>query len=261
MLQRNARGKQARRYFIAVEEQWNSPESVMQRAVLFANRKVEQLQTTNRQLLAENNELRQDAEYARQMCIGGGCRTITSIAKDYGLSAEKLNNVLHGLKIQYKTSDGQWVLYSKYADKGYTRNRKSRPISRGDGWFTVNNTVWTEAGQRFIYEKLKEIGSLPCAERNGRRTTKPKKPCAQQVNQITLEELEGEKMRNEKLPAWCVSVKKAMIDHNDMTVTELAKKTGYCRTHVSQVVNGVLAPSDTIKSAIEQCLDMDYMPY
>lgn len=262
MLQRNARGKQARRYFIAVEEQWNSPESVMQRAVLFANRKVEQLQTTNLQLLAENNELRQDAEYARQMCIGGGCRTITSIAKDYGLSAEKLNNLLHGLKIQYKTSDGQWVLYAEYAKKGYTKNRKSRPILHSNGRVVVNNTtVWTEAGQRFIYEKLKEIGSLPCAERNGRRPAKPKKPSAQQVKQITLEELEGEKMRSEKLPAWCVSVKKAMIDHNDMTVTELAKKTGYCRTHVSQVVNGVLAPSDTIKSAIEQCLDMDYMPY
>ena len=30
------------------------------------------------------------------------------------------------------------------------------------------------------------------------------------------------------MPDWCVAVKKAMIDHDDMTVTELAKETGFC---------------------------------
>ena len=59
---------------------------------------------------------------------GKNCRTTTSLSKDYGLSAEKLNSILHGLKIQYKTSDGQWVLYTKYCGKGYTKNRKSTPF-------------------------------------------------------------------------------------------------------------------------------------
>lgn len=139
MIQRNERGKQARQYFLAIEAQWNSPEAVMRRAVLIAQKQNDQLKAANRQLLEENNDL----------------------------SAEKLNSILHGLKIQYKTSDGQWVLYAKYSGKGYTKNRKSTPFqhkSTGE-WDTKNTTVWTEAGQRFIYEQLKAVGMLPSVER------------------------------------------------------------------------------------------------
>lgn len=167
MIQRNERGKQARQYFLAVEAQWNSPEAVMRRAVLIAQKQNDQLKAANRQLLAENNDLKPDAEYARAVCVGKNCRTTTTLAKDYGLSAEKLNSILHGLKIQYKTSDGQWVLYAKYSGKGYTKNRKSTPFqhkSTGE-WDTKNTTVWTEAGQRFIYEQLKAVGMLPSVER------------------------------------------------------------------------------------------------
>jgi anti-repressor protein len=168
MIQRNERGKQARQYFLAVEAQWNSPEAVMRRAVLIAQRQNDQLKAANRQLLAENSDLKPDAEYARAVCVGKNCRTTTTLAKDYGLSAEKLNSILHGLKIQYKTSDGQWVLYAKYCGKGYTKNRKSTPFqhkSTGE-WDTKNTTVWTEAGQRFIYEQLKAIGLTPSIDHN-----------------------------------------------------------------------------------------------
>ena len=167
MIQRNERGKQARQYFLAIEAKWNSPEAVMRRAVLIAQKQNDQLKAANRQLLAENSDLKPDAEYARAVCVGKNCRTTTSLAKDYGLSAEKLNSILHGLKIQYKTSDGQWVLYAKYCGKGYTKNRKSTPFqhkSTGE-WDTKNTTVWTEAGQRFIYEQLKAVGMLPSVER------------------------------------------------------------------------------------------------
>lgn len=33
-------------------------------------------------------------------------------------------------------------------------------------------------------------------------------------------------MKKVPLPEWCVSVKKAMVERDDMTVTELAKKSG-----------------------------------
>lgn len=183
MIQRNERGKQARQYFLAIEAQWNSPEAVMRRAVLIADRKVKELQSVNRSLLAENNDLKPDAEYARAVCVGKNCRTTTTLAKDYGLSAEKLNSILHGLKIQYKTSDGQWVLYAKYCGKGYTKNRKSTPFqhkSTGE-WDTKNTTVWTEAGQRFIYEQLKAVGMLPSVER--RQSVEQMELAAQQNNQ------------------------------------------------------------------------------
>jgi len=184
MIQRNERGKQARQYFLAIEAQWNSPEAVMRRAVLIAQKQNDQLKAANRQLLAENNDLKPDAEYARAVCVGKNCRTTTSLAKDYGLSAEKLNSILHGLKIQYKTSDGQWVLYAKYCGKGYTKNRKSTPFqhkSTGE-WDTKNTTVWTEAGQRFIYEQLKAVGMLPSVER---RQSVEQMELAAQQNTVT----------------------------------------------------------------------------
>ena len=183
MIQRNERGKQARRYFLAIEAQWNSPEAVMRRAVLIAQKQNDQLKAANRQLLAENSDLKPDAEYARAVCIGDNCRTATSIAKDYGMSGEKLNSILHGLKIQWKNSDGQWVLYAKYSGKGYTKNRKGRPFEHNSGKITTpNTTVWTEAGQRFIYEQLKAIGLTPSVER---RQSVEQMELAAQQNTVT----------------------------------------------------------------------------
>lgn len=43
MIQRNGRGKQARQYFITVEESWNSPEQVMARALKLADQKIHHL--------------------------------------------------------------------------------------------------------------------------------------------------------------------------------------------------------------------------
>lgn len=63
MIQRNERGKQARQYFLAVEAQWNSPEAVMRRAVLIAQKQNDQLKAVNKQLLAENNDLKPDAAH------------------------------------------------------------------------------------------------------------------------------------------------------------------------------------------------------
>lgn len=41
-------------------------------------------------------------------------------------------------------------------------------------------------------------------------------------------------MKKTTMPDWCVAVKKAMIDHDDMTVTELAKETGFSRSHIAK---------------------------
>ena len=50
MIQRNDKGKFFRQYFIAVEEQWNSPEAVMARALKFSNAKLLELQDTVKDL-------------------------------------------------------------------------------------------------------------------------------------------------------------------------------------------------------------------
>lgn len=67
---------------------------------------------------------------------------------------------------------------------------------------------------------------------------------------------EGEK-HEESSAARVVRVsQKAMVERDDMSVTELAKEIGYSRAHVSQVINGTMVPSANIKSAIESCLNL-----
>ena len=44
MIQRNEKGKQARQYFLQLEEDWNSPEKVMARALRIAERKINGLE-------------------------------------------------------------------------------------------------------------------------------------------------------------------------------------------------------------------------
>lgn len=110
-------------------------------------------------------ELTPDAEFARAVCIADNCRTATSIAKDYGLTAEKLNKLLYSQRVQYKDSDGQWVLYKPYQGKGYTKNRKGKAIQRSNGKTHIpNTTVWTVEGEKLIHEQLKKLGITPRIE-------------------------------------------------------------------------------------------------
>ena len=47
MIQRSEKGKQFRQYFIEVEKQWNTPESVMSRALRFANKQLDEIKNAN----------------------------------------------------------------------------------------------------------------------------------------------------------------------------------------------------------------------
>lgn len=87
----------------------------------------------------------------------------TKIAKDYGKSAVWLNNLLHELGIQFKRSD-IWLLYQKYADKGYT-STKTHTYNKDDGTYGAKvHTYWTQKGRLFIYSLLKDNGYLPLIE-------------------------------------------------------------------------------------------------
>ena len=90
---------------------------------------------------------------------------ITSIAKDYGWSAERMNKELHEKGIQYKTPDGQWLLYQKYAGQGYTAT-KTHVFTGSSGIERSKiHTYWTQKGRLFIYDLLKKDGILPEIEK------------------------------------------------------------------------------------------------
>ena len=66
-------------------------------------------------------ELKPKADYVDTILQNKGLVTITQISKDYGMSGQVMNELLHELKVQYKQS-GQWLLYSKYHGMGYTHS-------------------------------------------------------------------------------------------------------------------------------------------
>jgi len=163
MIQRNEKGKQARKYFIQVEKAWNSPEMIMKRALEIANKQVENLKLENNQQKQMIWELKPKADYTDLILKNKGLVSITQIAKDYGMSGQSLNDILHDLKIQYKQSK-QWLLYSKYHNKGYTHS-ETIPITHKDGRPDVTMTTkWTQKGRLFLYELLKQQEILPVIE-------------------------------------------------------------------------------------------------
>lgn len=115
-------------------------------------------------------ELKPKANYVDIILDNKGLVTVTQIAKDYGMSGRRLNKLLYEFGVQYKQS-GQWLLYSKYHDKGYTHS-KTIDITRSDGTpDIVLETKWTQKGRLFIYELLKAEHILPVIEQNVERVS------------------------------------------------------------------------------------------
>lgn len=84
---------------------------------------------------------------------------VTQIAKDYGMSGRRFNELLHDIGIQYKFRK-TWLLYQHYADLGYTQS-KTFAI---DAEKSVMHTYWTQKGRLFLYDLLKGEGILPLIE-------------------------------------------------------------------------------------------------
>lgn len=178
MIQRTEIGRKFRQYFIQIEEAWNKPEAVLARALQVANRTLSEIQMQNAELgervegletmaavqRQQIAELQPRADYTDRILKNKGLVTISQIAKDYGMSARKMNKKLHELGVQYKQS-GQWLLYARYQDKGYTHSA-TIDITRSDGRPDITmETKWTQRGRLFIYGLLKRAGILPMIER------------------------------------------------------------------------------------------------
>ena len=151
----------------AIDELVNNPDLAIQALTALKeerekNHKLETEVKVKNQLIGE---LKPKADYVDRILQNKGLVTITQIAKDYGMSGQAMNELLHSLKLQFKQSD-QWLLYSKYHDMGYTHSETIN-ITRSDGRPDVKmNTKWTQKGRLFLYELLKSNGYLPVIEQS-----------------------------------------------------------------------------------------------
>lgn len=141
-----------------IDSMLNDPDTAIQ---LLQNYKEEK----NRRAIAELKvkELEPKAAYYDLILSNTSLITIGSIAKDYGMTAQAMNKLLHGLKVQYKQSN-QWLLYAKYQAEGYVSSDPA-VITHTDGTTSIRmSTKWTQKGRKFLYKLLKEHDIIPVIE-------------------------------------------------------------------------------------------------
>ncbi|MGF9715112.1 phage regulatory protein/antirepressor Ant [Paenibacillus naphthalenovorans] len=129
-------------------------------ALVQAEEEKEKLQAEKLMLEQVVAEAKPKLTYLDKILSAKNAITITQIAKDYGMSAQRMNEFLHEHGIQFKQS-GQWLLYAKYADQGYTKSETYPYTDKYGEQQTKLNTKWTQKGRIFLYEFLKKHNILP----------------------------------------------------------------------------------------------------
>lgn len=108
-------------------------------------------------------EMEKKVSYLDLILSSTSTMTITQIAQDYGMSGQRMNKLLHGLRIQYKVGE-QWILYAEYKDKCYVNSETIHFMTNEGVPCTTLNTKWTQKGRLFLYDILKKEGILPKME-------------------------------------------------------------------------------------------------
>lgn len=94
------------------------------------------------------------ASYTDTVLLSSSTYTTTQIAKDMGMTGRMLNSQLKAMGVQYFQS-GQWLLYKRHQDKGYTKTHTHHFYKNNGSVGTNIQTVWTEKGRMFIYSIIK----------------------------------------------------------------------------------------------------------
>lgn len=148
----------------AIDDLLDNPDMAI--AALQKLKEERQLRLQAQEEIAQKNQIIQElqpkATYYDLILQSESLVAISVIAKDYGMSARKLNDLLHELKVQFKQGS-TWLLYQKYASKGYTQS-KTHTL---DAERSKMHTYWTQKGRLFIYDLLKnKKGILPKIEQD-----------------------------------------------------------------------------------------------
>lgn len=118
MIQRTDIGRKFRQYFIAIEEAWNSPDMVMQRALSIANERVKKLQQENALLVVDNQLMKPKAEYFDELVDRRLLTNFRDTAKELHVGQKVLIQFLLDHKYIYRDQKGKLKPYMPYVEAG-----------------------------------------------------------------------------------------------------------------------------------------------
>lgn len=160
MIQRSEKGKMCRQYFISIEEQWNTPEAVMARALKLANRKLDELRSVNIVLTSKIEEDKPKVIFADAVSTAKTSILVGDLAK-----LIKQNGVDIGQKRLFKwLRDNGYLIKRNGSDHNMPTQKsmdmglfevKETAITHSDGHVSVNKTPKiTGKGQQYFINKF-----------------------------------------------------------------------------------------------------------
>ncbi len=149
MIQRTDIGRKFRQYFISIEEAWNSPEMVMQRALSIANERVKALQLSVSQLTVDNQIMQPKAEYFDELVDRRLLTNFRDTAKELHIGQKEFIQFLLDRKYVYRDRKSKLKPYMPYVEDGLFELKE----------FTNTKTGFTDT-QTFITPKGKETFRL-----------------------------------------------------------------------------------------------------
>lgn len=151
MIQRTDIGRKFRQYFISIEEAWNSPEMVMQRALTIANERVKALQISVSQLTVDNQIMQPKAEYFDALVDRNLLTGIRDTAKELHIKQNTFVKFLLDKKYLYRNKKGKLLPYTQYVEGGLFELKE----------FTNDKTGYSDT-QTMVTPKGKETFRLLC---------------------------------------------------------------------------------------------------
>lgn len=144
MIQRTDIGRKFRQYFISIEEAWNSPEMVMQRALSIANERVKALQLSVSQLTVDNQIMQPKAEYFDELVDRRLLTNFRDTAKELHIGQKEFIQFLLDHKYVYRDKKSKLKPYMPYVEDGLFELKESTNAKTG---FTNTQTLVTPKGK------------------------------------------------------------------------------------------------------------------
>lgn len=116
MLQRTDKGKQARQYFLQLEQAWNTPEMIMSRALKMADQTINGLKADNVKLTVQNTIMAPKAEYFDDLVDRNLLTGVRETAKELKVKERPFVSFLLEKKYLYRDQKGKLRPFAGHSD-------------------------------------------------------------------------------------------------------------------------------------------------